>query len=486
MQIKTRLYSSNILLIAVPVFLTVMMAIGCGTAVWHIYKNGVVGFEDSEDFYRASKGISELAEKALRSDAPEKRDKSLHSLSEFLDRGALSLQIVSDGALVYRYGDEDVKDAQLLSAVALFGGEGSASDGGRSLYARRIAIDGTDYRILLFGSDAPLSYDTLKNAVIVAFFILMATLGISIWLTDRFLIRFVYRHIEEPLDILSEGVRQIRDGNLDYRILYEGGDEFSRVCDDFNEMAFRLRQSVTLTQQHERSRRELMAGISHDLRSPLTSIQAYVEGLLDGVASTPEMQRRYLTTIKSKAEDIDRMVRQIFLFSKMELDDYPYAPVILRLDGEIEELLQSVGEEYAEKGLKIETELTHASVRADPELLRRVLLNITENALKYKTKPVGTLRISLAADEKRCRLVLADDGPGVPPEQHARLFDAFYRSDPARREPCRGSGLGLSIAENAVRRMGGTISAGSSALGGLAIEIDLPKAVTYDAEAPDR
>ena len=485
MQVKTRLYISNILMIAVPVFITVMMSIGCGTVVWHVYKSGVVGFEDSEDFYRASKGISELAEKALRSE-PEKRQSGLRSLSEFLDRGAMSLQIVSDGETVYSYGDEDKEDETLLSAVALFGGAGSASGSGRSLYARKVSVGDIDYRILLFGSDAPLSYNALKNAVLIAFFVLMATLGISIWLTDRFLIRFVYRHIEEPLDILAEGVHQIRDGNLDYRILYEGGDEFAPVCDDFNEMAFRLKQSVTLTQQHESSRRELMAGISHDLRTPLTSIQAYVEGLLDGVAKTPEMQRRYLATIKSKAEDIDRMVRQIFLFSKMELDDYPYAPVILRLDGEIEELVQSVGEEYAEKGLRIETMLTHVSVRADPELLRRVLVNIMENSLKYKARQTGTLHITLETDEKRCRLTLADDGPGVPPDQRARLFDAFYRSDPSRREPNRGSGLGLSIAENAVRRMGGTISAGDSPLGGLAIFIELPKAVTYSAENSDR
>ena len=118
MQIKTRLYISNILMIAVPVFLTVMMAIGCGTAVWHIYKNGVVGFEDSEDFYRASKGISELAEKALRSDEPEKRDKSLHSLSEFLDRGALSLQIVSDGALTQAELEDGLRDQVKTSQAA--------------------------------------------------------------------------------------------------------------------------------------------------------------------------------------------------------------------------------------------------------------------------------------------------------------------------------------------------------------------------------
>ena len=486
MQVKTRLYISNILMIALPVVITVVMAI-CGfTIVWHVYKSGIVGFEDSEDFYRASKGISELAEKALRSD-PEKRLSGLRNLSEFLDRGSMSLQIVSDNEILYSYGDADEKDKTLLGAVALFGGEGSASCGGRSLYARNVTVGNEAYRILLLGSDAPLTYATLRNACLIFIIVLLSTLGISIWLTDRFLIRFVYNNIEQPLEILSEGVRQIRDGNLDYRIIYDGKDEFAPVCDDFNEMAFRLKQSVTLTQQHEQSRRELMAGISHDLRTPLTSIQAYVEGLLDGVAKTPEMQRRYLTTIKSKAEDIDRMVRQIFLFSKMELDDYPYSPVILRLDGEIKELVRDLGDEYREKGLQIETELSYASVRADPELLRRVLVNIMENSLKYKTKPNGMLRITLALEGPLCRLTLADDGPGVPEAARARLFDAFYRSDPARRDPNRGSGLGLSIAENAVRRMGGAIRAEASELGGLAVVIELPKAeVQNHAEDSDR
>lgn len=485
MQVKTRLYISNILMIALPVVITIFMAICGGTIVWHVYKSGIVGFEDSEDFYKASKGISELAEKALRSE-PEKQRSGLKSLGEFLDRGSMSLQIVSGNKLIYNYGDEDEKDEKLLEAVSLFGGQGSASGGGRSLYARNVTARGVDYRILLFGSDAPLTYDALKNACLVFIIVLLSTLGVSIWLTDRFLIRFVYNNIEQPLEILSEGVHQIRDGNLDYRILYDGKDEFAPICDDFNEMAFRLKQSVTLTQQHEQSRRELMAGISHDLKTPLTSIQAYVEGLLDGVAKTPEMQRRYLLTVKSKAEDIDRMVKQIFLFSKMELNDYPYSPVILRLDGEIEELVRSVRDEYREKGLQIETSLTYASVRADPELLRRVLVNIMENSLKYKTKPLGTLRVTLETAGTLCRLTLSDDGPGAPEMARARLFDAFYRGDPARREPNQGSGLGLSIAENAVRRMGGTIRADASEEGGLAVIIELPKAEVQHAENSDR
>ncbi len=97
--------------------------------------------------------------------------------------------------------------------------------------------------------------------------------------------------IEAPLDILTDGVHQIRDGNLDYRITYNEQDEFQSVCEDFNDMAVRLRESVEITQKNEQNRKELIAGISHDLRTPLTSIKAYIEGLLEGVAATPQMQR---------------------------------------------------------------------------------------------------------------------------------------------------------------------------------------------------
>lgn len=133
--------------------------------------------------------------------------------------------------------------------------------------------------------------------------VILLTIFLSILLTNRFLIRFVFRKIERPLDILTKGVHEIRDGNLDYRIHYDGNDEFLPVCEDFNEMAERLKTSVCQIQRQERSRKELVAGISHDIRSPLTSITAYVEGLLDGIARTPEAQRQYLETIRAKAAD---------------------------------------------------------------------------------------------------------------------------------------------------------------------------------------
>ena len=159
----------------------------------------------------------------------------------------------------------------------------------------------------------------LAVAAAIGFVVLMV-------LTNHFLSRFVFRRIERPLAVLSDGVHQISAGNLDHRIVYGEDDEFRRVCDDFNGMAAHLQASIEQVQKNERNRKELLTGISHDLRSPLTSIKAYVEGLQDGVAATPEARRAYLDVVKQKTDDIIGMVSQLFLYSKMDMGNYPFTP----------------------------------------------------------------------------------------------------------------------------------------------------------------
>lgn len=294
------------------------------------------------------------------------------------------------------------------------------------------------------------------------------------------------RKIERPLDLLSEGARRLGEGDLDHRIVYAGRDEFAPVCAAFNEMAARLKASVERARRDEESRKELLAGISHNLRSPLTSIRAYVEGLLDGVARTEDTKRRYLCTIRAKAEDIDRLVSQLFLYSKLDLEGVPVERQSIRLDEFITGFVEEAAPDSRTQGLTLTAEeLAPVTVSADPEQLRRVLSNILENSIKYKNKEMGQLRLALEDIGENCRLVLADDGPGVPEEAMPKLFDVFYRSDPARKDPAGGSGLGLAIAAKAVQRMGGSIRARNGLDGGLVIEITLPKEEDKDAENSD-
>ena len=474
MTIKKRLFISNILMILIPVCITAMIACGCVGAVWYTvtHANGA-SFDDSEDFYQASGGISAAVEEVLLGE-PGSIKSRLNALGKLLDRRSVSLTVRSEGSEYYSYGDTGAEDDSLRKAGEALGDEGVVSSGGRSLYVHNVTSRGRRFQILLYCSQTKLSYRTLRTVAAAALILLAAAVVLSIFFTNRFLTKFVFRRIEGPLELLADGVEQISDGNLDFRIKYGGNDEFAPICRDFNEMALRLKESIERTQRHEESRRQLMADMSHDLRSPLTSVKAYVEGLLDGVAKTPEMQRKYLLTIKTRAEDIDRMVSQIFAFSQMELDEYPLHIQPLRLDEEIKKFIECYGREYAARGLDIESTLTGAEVDADAEQLHGILTNVADNSLKYKARERGKLLITIRCEGDSVCLALADDGPGAREEDLSRLFDPFYRSDPARHGPSRGSGLGLAIVAKSVQRMGGNVRAENSCGGGLTITAVLP------------
>ena len=353
--------------------------------------------------------------------------------------------------------------------------EGSlATSGDRSIFKETKTIGKTDYQIFILGTRVDGIDGSLKIVIVIATLIVICSIIIAVFMTNRFLIKFVFKKIENPLDILVNGVREIDSGNLDYRISYDEDNEFTPICDEFNEMAERLKESVEQTRRNEESRKELMAGISHDLRSPLTSIRAYVEGLLDGIADTPETRNLYLLTIKRKAEDIERMVSQIFTFSKLGLKEYPMKFTEIQLDFEISQIFNEYALEYKKRGLILNVGQTcNYIVNVDYEQFCRVINNIMENSIKYKIKEIGHLTASIVSYGSYCELILTDDGSGVPEENLSKLFDVFYRSDPARRNPAQGSGLGLAISEKIIERMNGKIRAEIADTGGLSIIITL-------------
>lgn len=468
MTVKKRLFWSNILMILVPVIATVLIGVLCMGFIWFALIHGMgIGIHDPDEFEVACTAISEGVKESLENGS------DFSSIQAILEKNQLTLRVDSETESVYTYGEEESDDSALYAAADLLDNQATIAKNGRMLYARQITADGISYTIYLTGGYYNTrSYADLKTAVVLAAILILFTIFASILFTNRFLTKFVWKRIEEPLDILVNGVHELRDGNLDYRITYERQDEFLPVCQDFNEMAGRLKEMVQRIQQQERSRKELIAGISHDIRTPLTSIQAYVEGLLDGIAKTPEAERRYLETIKTKAKDLDHIVSQLFLFSKMELGEYPKDLRELRLNEVMEDIVLPRQEEYRQKGLSIMMDLEEVSLKADPVQLQRITTNILENSLKYKVKEQGNLQISLHRKESGFYLSFADDGPGVPEESLPHLFEVFYRSDPSRQNPHQGSGLGLAIVAAAAEQMGGSIRALPSRMGGLEIRIE--------------
>ena len=466
MTIRKRLFWSNILMILVPAGVTLLIGLCCTGLIFFLLTHGTsLRIRNTEDFDRVSLVTAEIVEKHLDAGlAPSE-------LEPLLQSSGMALQVYRGDTLLYSYGDADGKDPVLLSAARGLGGDATVSSGTRQLFLKEESVRGEPYTTCLFGTTGARDIRPLKTALAVCCLVILLAIVLSIRVTNRFLTRFVFRRIEEPLDILTQGVHQLRDGNLDFRILYDRADEFRPVCQDFNEMAGRLKANVQQLQNEEQSRKTLIAGISHDIRSPLTSIQAYVEGLLDGVARTPEAQRKYLTTIKTKAEDLEHIVSQLFLYAKMELGEGADRLAPLRLDRFLRDTLEELKPEYAQRGLDIQYDLVPAEIPGDPVQLRRTVTNLADNSLKYKTSPRCRMDIRLFREEDNLILSFADDGPGVPEEALPHLFEVFYRGDPARQNPGSGSGLGLAIVAGTAKNLGAEIAAQKGPLGGLEIRM---------------
>ncbi len=483
MTIKKRLFCSNILMIVVPAAIVAFIGLLCMALLWvTLQSGGSLRLEDEEDLIHIGRDMTGQIE-GFMADAPDAWTSQMASLGPMTESGVLRIVVVQSGGLAYAAGEGQPADSQLIQAAdCIDEAEAFISAGDRSVYRSDNSSSGGTWSLYLFGTRQEHLGGGLKVIIAAAAIGLIVIVSLTILMTNRFLTRFVVRKIEEPLDLLSEGARRLGEGDLDYRISYAGKDEFAPVCMAFNEMAARLKSSVERARRDEESRKELLAGISHDLRSPLTSIRAYVEGLLDGVAKTEQARQRYLHTIRTKAEDIDRLVSQLFLYSKLDLEGAPMEMRPLRLDGFVSSFVEENALDSRMHGLEVSAaQLAPVTVSADPEQLRRVLSNILENSVRYKDKEMGHLRITL---EESGRMLLADDGPGVPEEALPKLFDVFYRSDPARKDPAGGSGLGLAIASKAVQGMGGTIRAYNGLNGGLTIEIALPKAESCAREDP--
>lgn len=481
MTIKHRLIISNILMIVIPVLISAII-IGAGQYLSYQYwKNQ---YDKTSSVYDVPDKIISVATELIR-DPQSRKAAEKQQLEAYLQKNHMRLAVndFKTHNLLLNMGNTGVDSGgNLLQAIWALNGEGSAYAGNDSVYSKKVMVNGNVYVISTFSAyddnaTSDDSYYSEYNSLITLFTILFVVgILITIFFTNRFLTYFVFKKISQPLGTLGEGVQQIRDGNLDTRIRYANKDEFAAICHDFNDMAEQLKQSMQLIHRQEENRKELLASISHDLRSPLTSIRAYSEGLLDGVASTPEARHKYITMINTKAEDIDRMVGKIFLFSKMDMGDYPYDPELLDVNRELESLIRATTEEYRSKGLDIQLDLSSESTRifADPLQLDSIFTNIIENSLKYKNNERGMIRIQTMVHHEQIIIYLTDDGPGVPEESLSQLFDVFYRSDPSRNNPNKGSGLGLAITAKAVERLGGSIKAMAAPSGGLRIVIRLP------------
>jgi len=310
-----------------------------------------------------------------------------------------------------------------------------------------------------------------------AFPTLFTSLLIILVLTHTLLTYFVSKSIVKPLGSLRQAAGRIKNGDLDFEVVVRGKDEIGQLGTAFEEMRLQLKRSIEMQLQYEENRKELISNISHDLKTPITTIKGYVHGLLDGVADSPEKTMRYMETISAKAEEMDRLIDELFLYSKLDLKRVPFDFEEVPMRMFAEDWAEEMQFELEKKGISWESDIRindRDAVWMDRDKFRRVLGNVIGNAVKYMDKKERRIRLRGFREARNVILEIEDNGRGIEEEALKHIFERFYRTEQSRNSDTGGSGLGLAIAKQIVEGHSGEIDARSVPGEGTVIRIALP------------
>lgn len=283
-------------------------------------------------------------------------------------------------------------------------------------------------------------------------------------ITNGLLTYYMSKSIITPIKELSLSAKKITEGNLEYSVASGKKDELGELSNTFELMRLSLKQAKANQEKYERNRQELIASISHDLSTPLTSIKGYVKGIQDGVANTPDKLERYMNIIYKTANDMEGLIHNLFQYSKLDIEQVPF-------QFEKVDLYSFFGDFIDELAFDLENEKGTANlyankndaylVEADREQLRRAVTNIVQNSLKYMNKDQKKIEVHLTSDMKQVRVEIKDNGSGISSDDIPYIFDSFYRTDTSRNSATGGSGLGLAIVKKIIEEHGGKLWAES-------------------------
>ncbi|ABR46880.1 integral membrane sensor signal transduction histidine kinase [Alkaliphilus metalliredigens QYMF] len=332
--------------------------------------------------------------------------------------------------------------------------------------------DSSEGSVYLVVNTLPLRAGLLKLRKLFTIFSLLA-LG----LTNGILTILVYRSIITPLKELQYASNEIREGNLDYTIDNHFHDEFGEAIKSFEGMRGKLKESLESQQQYEENRKILISNISHDLKTPITSIKGYIEGIKDGVADTPEKMDKYIGTIYKKAEDMDHLIENLFLLSKLDLQKLPFDFKVFDIVGYLKDIGEELNFDLKKKQIQLSLKLPEENImiNADGNNLRRVITNVVDNCIKYADRTPIEIHLTLKNRKEDVLVEIQDNGRGISKEALPHIFDDFYRADPSRNANTVGSGLGLAIFKKIIEEHDGTVWIESEVNQGTRVYFTLPK-----------
>ena len=297
-------------------------------------------------------------------------------------------------------------------------------------------------------------------------YILLA-MTIILMFTSICLTRWIWRGVFNPVSQLNIALNKVAEGNLDYQLddqAFKGNGEMGAIYKNYEDMRLRLKESTDEKLEHERANRELISNITHDLKTPITSVKGYVEGIMDGVADTPEKMDRYIKTIYNKANDMDRLINELTIYSGIDTNRIPYHFTKINVADYFGDCIEEVGLDLESKNITLNYSNVvdpNTIVIADPEQMKKVINNIISNSVKYMNKTSGVIDIRILDEIDSIRVEIEDNGKGISPKDLPKIFERFYRTDASRNSAQGGSGIGLSIVKKIIEDHGGYIWATS-------------------------
>lgn len=297
-------------------------------------------------------------------------------------------------------------------------------------------------------------------------FIISACIAVVLILafTAMIMMVWIYGSIISPIHKLQEAAQNVEEGNLNFEIKPEKDDEMGRLMQAFEKMRIRLRDNAEEKLKSDRESKELISNISHDLKTPITAIKGYVEGIMDGVADTPEKMEKYVRTIYNKTNEMDLLINELTIYSKIDTNRIPYNFSKINVAEYFEDCVEEIGMDLDSKGIGL-SYINYAEddivVIMDPEQIRRVIHNIISNSVKYLDKQNGFINIRVRDVGDFVQFEFEDNGRGIAAKDLPYIFERFYRAEKSRNSATGGSGIGLSIVKKIIEDHGGKIWATS-------------------------
>lgn len=475
MDIKKRLVIYNSLTIVIPLVITTIVTL----IFIFIYSNLFKSDMNYDSFKKTTFINSEILN--VTKDISQSDTKSIEN-DDFKNYLKEKLSII-DGKIIISKNSSVLYSSDNMTSIDI----ATSLQESKSKLGEPVVINNTYYSLssfpivfkdssrgnILFLTPIGKESNIFKKLILIIILVFFAS-----YIIVSIIVSYIFsKKILDPIALLKKATAQIKEGNLDSEIVESGDREIRELCTDFEEMRIKLKDSIYMKMKYDDNRKMLVSSISHDLKTPLSSIEGYVEGILDGVAKSPEKLEHYLRTINLKTRQMDAMINDLLLYSKLDLKQIPFN--FEKTDiGEYFSYCIEESSPILEKSniaIKFENKLQFSKYfMVDRDRFKRVILNIMDNSRKYMNKDKGEITILLRETNTSIIIELKDNGAGIEKQDVNKIFNRFYRSDSSRSN-AKGSGLGLAIAKQIVEGHKGTIWANSQLNQGTSIIISLGK-----------